>query len=134
MLEACRRIFLNIVRRRMYVTGGVGSTAYGEAFTVDYDLPNQTAYAESCASIALIFFARRMLCLEADSLYADTMERVLYNGFLSGVSLDGRKFFYVNPLELIPQLLNPGQPAAGRRRCSASRCLAAPAARPTSPG
>ena len=110
MLEACRRIFLNIVRRRMYVTGGVGSTAYGEAFTVDYDLPNQTAYAESCASIALIFFARRMLCLEADSLYADTMERVLYNGFLSGVSLDGRKFFYVNPLELIPQLLNPGQP------------------------
>ena len=130
LLGVCRRIFLNIVRRRMYVTGGVGSTAHGEAFTVDYDLPNRTAYAESCASIALIFFARRMLRLEADSLYADTMERVLYNGFLSSVSLDGRKFFYVNPLELIPQLLNPDQP----QREDAVQCLAAPAARPTSPG
>lgn len=109
LLGVCRRIFLNIVRRRMYVTGGVGSTAHGEAFTVGYDAQPDGVCGKR-ASIALIFFARRMLRLEADSLYADTMERVLYNGFLSSVSLDGRKFFYVNPLELIPQLLNPDQP------------------------
>lgn len=109
MLDACRRIFRNIAERRMYVTGGVGSTAEGEAFTVDYDLPNLTSYSESCAAIALIFFAQRMLLLEPDALYADVAERVLYNGFLSSISLDGRKFFYVNPLEMVPQLLERNQ-------------------------
>ena len=83
----------------MYVTGGIGSTGSGEAFTSDYDLPNKTAYAETCAAIALAYFARRMLLLKPDSRYADTIERVMYNGALSGVSLDGEKFFYSNPLE-----------------------------------
>lgn len=120
MLEVCRRIFLNIVRRRMYVTGGVGSTAYGEAFTVDYDLPNQTAYAESCASIALIFFARRMLCLEADSLYADTMERVLYNGFLSG-RFPGRTKVFLCQSAGAHSPAAESRPAAAGRRGAARR-------------
>lgn len=104
--EACRKIFRNIAGRRMYVTGGVGSTRLGEAFTVDYDLPSITAYAESCAAIALVFFAQRMLQLEPDSIYADVAEKVLYNGFLSSLSLDGCKFFYQNPLEVVPGLCN----------------------------
>jgi len=82
----------------MYVTGGIGSTSACEGFTADYDLPNATAYAETCAAIGLVFWARRMLDLTADGRYADVMERALYNGVLSGVSLDGRKFFYANPL------------------------------------
>ena len=86
----------------MYITGGIGSTAIGEAFTKDYDLPNDTAYAETCAAIGLIFFARRMLDLEMDSRYADEMERALYNCAAAGVALDGKSFFYVNPLEVIP--------------------------------
>lgn len=98
--SACERIFDNIVSKRMYVTGGVGSTHHNEAFTVDYDLPNQTSYTETCASIALAYFAGRMLTLDTDSKYADAIERVLYNGFLSGTSLDGKKFFYSNPLEI----------------------------------
>lgn len=105
LTDACRAIFRNIVGRRMYITGGIGSSSAGEAFTVDYDLPNLTAYAETCAAIGLAFFARRMLLLEADSVYADTVERAMYNGILSGVSLDGRAFFYENPLEIDPRLL-----------------------------
>ena len=104
LLEACRALFSNISERRMYITGGIGSSYRGEAFTVDYDLPNDTAYAETCAAISLVFFASRMLCLEADSRYADVIERVLYNGFLSGVSLDGTAFFYKNPLQMTPRL------------------------------
>ena len=96
---ACEKLFDNIVNCKMYVTGGIGSTGSGEAFTSDYDLPNKTAYAETCAAIALAYFARRMLLLKPDSRYADTIERVMYNGALSGVSLDGDKFFYSNPLE-----------------------------------
>lgn len=101
-LAACRRLFDNMTQQRMYITGGLGSTSLGEAFTVDYDLPNKTAYTETCAAIAMAFFARRMLCMEADSRYADAIERVLYNGALSGVSLDGKAFFYMNPLEIQP--------------------------------
>jgi DUF1680 family protein len=82
----------------MYVTGGIGSAGAGERFTRDYDLPNETAYAETCAAIGLVFFAHRMLQLERDARYADVMERALYNGVLSGISLDGTRFFYVNPL------------------------------------
>ena len=95
---ACRRLWRNVAERRMYVTGGVGSSGHGERLTRDYDLPNETAYAETCAAIGLVFFAHRMLHLERDGRYADLMERALYNGVLSGVSLDGRRFFYVNPL------------------------------------
>ena len=97
---ACERLFDNIAQRRMYVTGGIGSSTYGEAFTVDYDLPAETAYTETCAAIALCFFAHRMQLLAPRREYADVIERVLYNGFLSGVSLDGREFFYTNPLEI----------------------------------
>jgi len=103
LLASCRRLWRSVTRRRMYVTGGVGSTARGEAFTFDHDLPNETAYAETCASIALVFFAHRMLQVEANAEYADVMERALYNGVLGGISLDGRKFFYANPLTVFPQ-------------------------------
>lgn len=103
LLDACRRILLNVIDKRMYVTGGIGSTHIGEAFTVDYNLPTRTAYAETCAAIALAMAAGRMQCQEINSVYADTVERIIYNGFLSGVSMDGKKFFYENPLEVDPQ-------------------------------
>lgn len=99
---ACRRLWESITRRRMYVTGGVGSTGMGEAFTVDYDLPNDTAYCETCASIGLMFFASRMLEQEINGEYADVMERAFYNTVLAGMQLDGKRFFYVNPLECVP--------------------------------
>jgi len=98
LLAACRRLWASTTERKMYVTGGVGSSHWGEKFTADYDLPNATAYAETCAAIGLVFFAHRMLQIEADAKYADVMERALYNGVLSGVNLDGTRFFYVNPL------------------------------------
>ncbi len=102
LLAACRRCFDNITGKRMYITGGVGSTCVGEAFTLDYDLPNRTAYAETCAAIALALFSGRMLEFGAEGRYADVLERALYNGILSGVSMDGRSFFYENPLEVDP--------------------------------
>jgi len=86
----------------MYITGGVGSTVHGEAFTVDYDLPGDTAYAETCASIALMMFASRMLENEIRGEYADIMEKAFYNTVLAGMQADGKRFFYVNPLEVIP--------------------------------
>lgn len=100
--NACKRLWENITQCRMYVTGAIGSAYEGEAFTEDYHLPNDTVYAETCAAIGLIFFGRKMLDLEKDSNYADTMERALYNCVLAGMQLDGKKFFYVNPLEVIP--------------------------------
>ncbi len=103
--KACMRLFSNIINKRMYITGGIGSAKTGEAFTVDYDLPNLTAYSESCAAIGLALFARRMLLLEPVSAYADVIERVLYNGFLSTVSIDGKSFFYENPLQIRPELV-----------------------------
>jgi len=102
LLAACRRLWENVTCRRMYVTAGIGSSANGERFTYDYDLPNDLAYAETCAAIGLVFWAQRMLQLEADARYADVMERALYNGALSGISLDGKRFFYANPLEVDP--------------------------------
>jgi len=99
LLDACRRLWRNLTRRRMYITGGIGSTHANEGFTGDYDLPNETAYAETCAAIGLVFWAHRMLQLDPDAEYADAMERALYNGVLSGISLDGTRFFYGNPLE-----------------------------------
>ena len=100
LANACRKLFDNIAFRRMYITGGVGSAHIGETYTIDYDLPNDVAYTETCAAISLAYFARRMSQLEADAKYADVIERVLYNGFLSGTSLDGKHFFYTNPLEI----------------------------------
>ncbi len=100
LLTACRALFDDIVSKKAYITGGIGSSHRGEAFTTAYDLPNDTAYAETCAAISLSFFADRMKDIDLDSKYADTVERVMYNGMLSGVSLDGRAFFYENPLEI----------------------------------
>ena len=102
LYDVCKKIWRNITDRRMYITGGIGSTVTGEAFTLDYDLPNDTMYCETCASIGLIFFARQMLRAESDAEYADVMERALYNTALAGMALDGKHFFYVNPLEAVP--------------------------------
>lgn len=102
MYEACKRLWDNIVFKKMYITGGIGATHLGEAFSFPYDLPNDTTYAETCASIGMAFFARRMLEIEPDARYADVMEREVFNGILSGMALDGKSFFYVNPLEVNP--------------------------------
>lgn len=102
LYRACVRLWNNIVNQRMYLTGGIGSTVEGESFSIDYDLPNDMAYAETCASIAMVFFAKRMLEAEPDGRYADIMERELYNSTISGIQLDGKSYFYVNPLEVQP--------------------------------
>lgn len=103
LVTACKRLWNNLTKRQMYITGGIGSAVQGEAFTFDYDLPNDTAYTETCAAIGLVFWAHRMLHLDIDRDYSDVMERALYNGVLSGISLDGKKYFYVNPLEVWPE-------------------------------
>ncbi len=103
LLAACKRLWKNITKCRMYITGGIGSTRFGEAFTFDYDLPNDTAYAETCVSIGLIFFANKMLQIEPSNEYADIINLALYNTVLAGMSLDGKSFFYVNPLEVLPE-------------------------------
>ncbi len=100
LYEICKTLFSNIVNKRMYITGGIGSTHHGESFTFDYDLPEYTSYNETCASIALALFCRRMWLIEPDSKYADCAERALYNTVLSGVSLSGDSFFYENPLSV----------------------------------
>ncbi len=103
--QDCLRLWKNMAQRQLYITGGIGSQSSGESFSSDYDLPNDSVYAESCASIGLMMFARRMLEMEADSQYADVMERALYNTVLGGMALDGKHFFYVNPLEVHPRSL-----------------------------
>lgn len=100
MLKACDALFDDITKRKMYITGGLGSTYIGEAFTLPYDLPNDTAYAETCASIAMILFCVRMGEIRRDAKYHDITEKELYNGMLSGLSLSGKAFFYENPLEI----------------------------------
>ena len=102
LAQACHALFDNITQKQMYITGGVGSTHVGEAFTVAYDLPNDTVYQETCASVGLVIFASRMLMLEHNARYCDVIERALYNSVLSGISRDGKSFFYVNPLETWP--------------------------------
>ena len=103
LTAACRRIWRNLVSRQMYITGSVGQSRIAESFTSDYDLPNGLIYGETCAAIALAFFARRMSRLEPNGEYGDILEKTLYNGTISGMSLDGQKFFYVNPLEVLPE-------------------------------
>lgn len=98
LLETCERLWDNLITKRMYLTGGIGPSRHNEGFTEDYDLPDETAYAETCATIGLVMWNHRLLQLKAESRFADVMERGLYNGFLSGVSLDGTKFLYENPL------------------------------------
>lgn len=99
LLGMLDRVWRNTTERNQYLTGGIGPSAHNEGFTVDYDLPNLTAYQETCATIALAQWAHRLALLYGESRYADALERALYNGVLSGVSRDGTKFFYVNPLE-----------------------------------
>jgi DUF1680 family protein len=97
--KACEAVWRDVTTKRMYVTAGVGPSASNEGFTKDYDLPNDTAYAETCASVALIFWAQRMLNIDCDGAYADVLELALYNGALSGLSREGTRYFYQNPLE-----------------------------------
>ncbi len=104
LAKACEKIFENIRNKRMYITGATGSSHIGEAFTIDYDLQNETAYAESCSALALAWFADRMTAIHPDGKYADIVELELYNAGLSGISLDGESFFYENPLQIDPKL------------------------------
>ena len=93
------RIWEDAVGHKLYITGGIGARGAGEAFGADYELPNGTAYAETCAAIANALWNQRMFLLHGDAKYVDVLERIIYNGMLSGISLEGDRFFYVNPLE-----------------------------------
>lgn len=129
LLAACKRFWNDIVKRRMYITGNIGSTTTGEAFTYDYDLPNDTMYGETCASVGMSFFAKEMLKIEAKGEYGDILEKELFNGSLSGMSLDGKHFFYVNPLEADPTAskLNPGKSHILTHRADWFGCACCPA-------
>lgn len=129
LLAACKRFWHDIVKRRMYITGNIGSTTTGEAFTYDYDLPNDTMYGETCASVGMSFFAKEMLKIEAKGEYGDILEKELFNGSLSGMSLDGKHFFYVNPLEADPTAskLNPGKSHILTHRADWFGCACCPA-------
>ena len=98
LLAAGRRLWRHATEKLMYITGGLGSSGHNEGFTFDYDLPNETAYCETCAAIGFVFWNHRLLQLDCDGRYADVLERALHNNVLAGVSLDGEKFFYENPL------------------------------------
>ncbi len=102
MEAACDRLWDNVTREKLYITGGIGATHIGEAFSFGYDLPGDTAYSETCAAIGLVFWARRMQ-LKPRGKYGDVMELALYNTVLAGMALDGKSFFYVNPLEVLPR-------------------------------
>lgn len=104
--KACRDLWNNVTQRRMYVTGGVGAQDGCESFQFDYQLPNEEAYQETCASIGMVMWAYRMLVGEPDRIYADVMERALYNGVISGVSLQGDRFFYANHLAVKPEVFS----------------------------
>ena len=103
LLEACNKLYDNIINKKMYITGAIGSTHVGESFTGNYDLPNDYVYGETCASIGLAMFAKRMLNIKIDSKYSDIIEKEIFNGIISGISMDGKHFFYVNPLEVYPK-------------------------------
>lgn len=129
LLAACDRFWNDIVKRQMYITGNIGQTTTGEAFTYDYDLPNDTDYGETCASVGMSFFARQMLNIHAKGEYADVLEKELFNGALSGMSLDGKHFFYVNPLEADPAASkgNPGKSHVLTHRADWFGCACCPA-------
>ena len=102
-IHAIDRIWSNIVNKKLYITGGIGATVNGEAFGKNYELPNMSAYCETCAAIGNVYMNYRLFLLHGDAKYFDVLERSLYNGLISGVSLDGGGFFYPNPLESIGQ-------------------------------
>lgn len=126
LLPALKRLWDHLTHRRMYVTGGIGSTRHNEGFTFDYDLPNESAYCETCASVGLVFWAHRMLQLTGDGEFADTMERALYNATLSGVSLDGKRFFYANPLAVYPAACKGAQSHVAAERQEWFGCACCP--------
>ena len=97
-MKAMKQVWEDVVYRNMYITGGIGSSGRNEGFSEDYDLPNEQAYCETCASVGMVFWNQRMNLLTGDSKYADVLERSLYNGALDGLSLKGDLFFYGNPL------------------------------------
>lgn len=103
LLKACKTLWNNIVNKRMYITGGIGSSGLLERFTTDYDLPNDINYSETCASIGLALFGLRMTKITKEASYMDIVERALYNTVLAGIAMDGKGFFYVNPLEVWPE-------------------------------
>ena len=102
-IHAIDRIWQNIVEKKMYITGGIGSTSNGEAFGANYELPNMTAYCETCAAIGNVYVNHRLFLLHGESKYYDVVERALYNGLISGMSIDGGRFFYPNPLASLGQ-------------------------------
>lgn len=102
LMEACRAIWDNITKKRMYITGSIGSSGFLERFTTDYDLPNNSNYSETCASIGLMMFGQRMAAATKKAAYYDTVERALYNTVLAGIGMTGDRYFYVNPLEVVP--------------------------------
>ncbi|RYZ28066.1 MAG: glycoside hydrolase family 127 protein [Chitinophagaceae bacterium] len=102
-IKAIEDIWNDVVQKKIYLTGGIGATGAGEAFGAPYQLPNMAAYAETCASIANVYWNSRMFLMQGDAKYIDVMERVLYNGLLSGISQDGKRFFYPNPLASMGQ-------------------------------
>ena len=106
--ESCIRLWKNITQKRMYITGGIGSSGHLERFTADYDLPNDRMYCESCASVGLMMFGQRMAALTGNASYYETVERALYNTVLAGIAAEGDKYFYVNPLEVWPENCLPG--------------------------
>jgi hypothetical protein len=117
--KALLKLYESATSRRMYITGGLGSAAANEGFTWDYDLPNESAYSETCAAIGLFLWSHRMLQLDLDGRYADVMERCLYNNILASTSLSGDRYFYVNPLEVQrqpPGLMRLKHLAAGHRQ------------------
>jgi Uncharacterized protein conserved in bacteria len=97
-MNAMKKVWEDVVYRNMYITGGIGSAGSNEGFSVDYDLPNERAYCETCASVGMVFWNQRMNLLTGESKYIDVLERSLYNGALDGLSLSGDRFFYGNPL------------------------------------
>lgn len=102
LLEACEALWSSIANKRMYITGSIGSSGFLERFTTDYDLPNDTNYSETCASIGFALFSLRMAAITRDARYIDIAEKTLYNTVLAGISLEGDRYFYVNPLEVWP--------------------------------
>lgn len=119
-IHAIDRIWENIVGKKYYITGGIGATAAGEAFGKNYELPNMSAYCETCAAIGNVYVNYRLFLLHGESKYYDVLERTLYNGLISGVSLDGGSFFYPNPLESMGQ--HQRQPWFGCACCPSNIC------------
>lgn len=119
-VHAIDRIWDNIVSKKLYITGGIGATNQGEAFGKNYELPNMSAYCETCAAIGNVYVNYRLFLLHGDAKYYDVLERTLYNGLISGVSLDGGGFFYPNPLESMGQ--HQRQPWFGCACCPSNIC------------